>query len=263
MRIEDANRVMLLPDSMESYRNDITTYFNHYWNAIDTHGETVIDFMSPALHTMRGFPFDVWLPSFTESMEELGRYVDHADLSTGGIVVDAGGYVGITSMLAADIVGPTGTVITLEPDGANYWCARSNFAHYRSLHGYGPSLLRVAVWDEPTIIRFTHDSAMGSAAAAFIGDRGIPGTAVASTLSDITAGLSTVDWLKLDVEGAEVRALSDEKFFTRHHPRVTVECHFVDGEQTIEEVAAILGGYGYRVDVREQAGSPFPLIEAT
>ncbi len=47
-------------------------------------------------------------------------------LKGGEIVVDIGAYAGVTSIIFAQLVGPTGHVYAFEADETNYECARIN-----------------------------------------------------------------------------------------------------------------------------------------
>lgn len=263
MKITKDDRSIIIPDRMSIYAGDITRDFDSFWNAIQTDSDT-LDFTTPAQHNMVGWPWPVWLPSYSESITTLSTYLDHANLTPGAIVIDAGGFAGITSMLAANIVGHSGLVITLEPDPINAFCAERNFDQYRETNGWAPDLRNIALWDKNDTIQFTSDAAMGSAAREYIGDRGDVHPVTAESLLTVAAGLPSVDWLKLDIEGAETRALSDTEFFANYMPpRVTVECHVVNGTPTTGAVCQLLEGYGYTVQVKWQKESPFMLVEAT
>src|SRR3546814_6467149 len=69
---------------------------------------------------------------------------------------------------------------------------------------------------------------MGSSATEFVGDRlGVSVKVPSYTLSTIAkrTGLSKVDFIKCDVEGAEAVIFEDSAFFDRYRPRIVAQVH--------------------------------------
>jgi hypothetical protein len=68
-----------------------------------------------------------------------------------------------------------------------------------------------------------------------------------------------VDFLKLDIEGAETEVLEDSADLLGNVKCVFVEYHsFVDKPQTLHTVAGILSGAGFRLHVHSELVSPTP-----
>ena len=257
VKVTREGRTITLPDHQEPYRAEIETYFDRYFDAV-REDVTEIDFTEPRLTRLYGLDQAVWLPSITEPISDLLGYVEFAALEPGGVAIDAGGYAGITAMLLAESAGPTGIIITLEPDPVNADCLTRNLERFRGTHGYGPTLRPFALWREDGSIRFSSEGAMGSAISHYIVGRGQAQETTTICLSTIAADLSRVDYLKIDIEGAEDEALKDAAFFSEHHPRISIECHR-NNSAAIEET---LRGYGYETRTRKQDSSMYPIVEA-
>jgi len=137
--------------------------------------------------------------------DETAWYAEH--VRPGQFVVEAGANIGFFSLQLARLVGPTGKVLSFEPDPDLNAILRRNV----DANGYGDRVVvrQAAVADEPgelTFFRavkntgdnrlFTHGTDAGS----------FPVTAV--TLDDELAGVDRrVDLLKMDIQGAEPLAL--------------------------------------------------------
>lgn len=257
VKITRGDRSIILPDHQDIYEPEIETYFDRYFDAVDE-DITDLDFTVPRLTKLHGLEQRVWLPSITEPIADLLDYVTFADLPRGGTAIDAGGYAGLTAMLLALHVGPEGTVITLEPDPVNAECAARNLHTFHNLHGHGPVLIEAALWKSTGTISFSSEGAMGSAISTYITGRGTKHETPTVTLSSIAAHLRGVDYVKIDVEGAEDEVITDREFFQHHHPRISIECH----RRNEERIRATLTGYGYHTRVVTQASSLYPMVEA-
>jgi FkbM family methyltransferase len=118
-----------------------------------------------------------------------------ATLRPGGVFVDVGANVGFHTVLAAQLVGPTGRVVAVEPAPWTLELLRANV--WRS--GVGVTVLPVAASDAPGRARLEVDP--GHRSGARVVDEG--GVEVeAARLDDLLPNLA-VDVLKVDVEGAE------------------------------------------------------------
>lgn len=130
---------------------------------------------------------------------EYDHPVVHA--SPGDIVIDAGAYDGDTPELYSRRVGRRGRVFALEPSPRNYGRLVRRLRD-RQLTNVVPMLL--GAWDDDGVLRFASDAG----ASSKIDDSG--GTEIVVTSIDKLVRdhrIPKVDLLKLDVEGAEKRAL--------------------------------------------------------
>jgi FkbM family methyltransferase len=135
-----------------------------------------------------------------------------------------------------------GRVIALDPAFENY-LKLAQFSHHVKEQNVIP--LCLAAWDKPTWLSFDCDKQSGGSNR--VGDSG--GGCVAATSIDMLArdlSLSRIDLVKLDVEGAEVRALEGAReVIERHRPKLHVSIYhtkndLVDLPLTLDE---LLRGY--------------------
>ncbi len=107
---------------------------------------------------------------------------------------------------------------------------------------------------------------MGSADIAIVGrGRGEVIEVCCETLAEIVDvnGLTKVDFVKMDIEGAEEEVLlGAEAFLRQFRPKVMVEPHVVLGVFSTDAVVRILQSYGYKVEIVRQFGVDLPLIQA-
>ena len=165
----------------------------------------------------------------------------------GEVFLDAGAYVGWYSIQAARAVGPSGRVIALEPDPVN----RSQLERNLKLNDIqNTTVVPCAVWsgtgrvgwrpgDQPVWHR--------------VGEAGESGKIEAISVDDLVKrlGLPRVDWIKLDIEGAEVEALRGaSETLRRFRPTLFIEVH-----ETREPVCTLLTQFGYSLE-REQYDQP-------
>jgi FkbM family methyltransferase len=259
MKISKNNKTIIINNSQSQYLSDIQKYFDEYFDAIDT-VSNVLDFSMPKQFLLKEWGWNVWLPSFTESIKELQKYTKYLDIKEGDVVIDAGGYAGITSMIFANIVGKSGKVITVEPDPINIQCIKNNFDNYKKINGYSPILIEGAIWDFDGKISFSSESAMGSAATEYVGRRGNIVTIDCFKLSTIANNYKKIDHIKMDIESAELKAINDIDFFNKYHPSIIMECHIPNTYKNI--IKPKLENYGYIVEQIMQNESPFEMLVA-
>jgi len=166
-------------------------------------------------------------------------------------VIDAGGAWGDTALYFAEKVGATGKVFSFEFVPQNLEIFRSNLA-LNPTHGS-----RVEIIEQPLGAQ--------SGTTVFFANRG-PGTKVATgrnTPQDFEAittsiddfvrmnNVSHVDFIKMDIEGAELSALQGaSETIRRFRPRLAI-ClyHSLRDFETIPSYLASLGcGYDFFVD---------------
>lgn len=167
----------------------------------------------------------------------------------GEVVVDAGACFGEFAIYAAKRVGPEGIVLVLEPDSSNLEVAKRLWR----LNGAPENLLFVeaGVWKESTTLFFrAGQDAISSVVEADDGSAEIERVRV-ETLDGLveTHGLSRVDYVKMDVEGAELEALEGAGgLLARHETRFSIASyHVVKGRPTSEELTRRFGAAGHEV----------------
>jgi FkbM family methyltransferase len=258
-----------------AYLPDLANFFDYYYGSatpikISSKGRiyNVVDFSTPRFQEISGFPeFPILCPSLTEPYITTQQYLDFAVLKEGDVVIDLGCYSGLTSIAFSKAVGVTGKVVALEPDPLNLSAAKCNIARHSLLSKIDNIvLLNNAAGAGRGVISFTSEGAMGSADTSVIGSyRGTSFEAICLGLQDIvdSCHLEKVDFIKMDIEGAESSVLGGAQgFFERYRPRLIVEPHIIDNVHSKTAVVSILRGYGYHCEVIEQTGVSLPLVTA-
>lgn len=171
-----------------------------------------------------------------------------AALSDGGTFLDVGSNVGFYSMLALDVVGPSGSVHAFEIDARPLRCLRRTIASEQltNLHVHA-----VAVGDR--------DGKVGVHMDADSGLTGVVQSASAPQVMMTTldawwraSGASRIQAIKMDIEGAEWLALRGAADLLRaERPLIvcesdeTLQQRFGHGPAQLQEY---LAGLGYRID---------------
>ena len=179
----------------------------------------------------------------------------------GGTFVDVGAHIGWYSLKAAQIVGPQGHVIAIEPDHETLRKLRDN------IRASGAEavivVVPVACYDSETTLPFysaprtnTGESSLDLAA----GSREGPVTASypvrARRLDDILreAAVTRVDAVKIDVENAEVHVLKGAvETLDRFRPEISLE---ID-RANVREVNLFMRSHGYAPKKATESNTEF------
>lgn len=183
-------------------------------------------------------------------------------LRPGMTFVDLGANIGYFSLLAANLVGPTGRVIAVEPNEQNcklIWASafQNGFTHL--------DVYPFAAGDCSMTFTFgRRDGSNGMLMEEVAFGSGMDARALLSrtlvrtvVLDELLHGLERLDVIKIDVEGAEYRVLRGmERLIKRHRPLIFSEfapdmLHPISGV-TGEAYLSWLFQCGYRVAVIER-----------
>ena len=232
----------------------------------------------------RGAPFAARLPasaggyrfgcdlrdSISREVFVTGRYAPQetalvrALLSPGGTMVDVGANWGYFTLLGAHLVGRGGRVIAFEPDPRLFAALRANVEG----NGLGwVTPLPLAAAEAPgTLTLAGHDPEGGNWGLSSLVAAGQGGASFQVEAATVDAaldarGIGRVELLKMDIEGAEDRALRGMAagLAAGRYRRVLVELHpqlHPAGRALLDEVAETFGRAGYRgwaVDSSPQA----------
>lgn len=120
------------------------------------------------------------------------------------IGLDIGAHRGYWSLAYTQHIKPPGRVFLLEPHPENYAILVQNL-HQNRLYAHIP--LRMAAWHKPTWVELSEEGSDPSGFTYGVSREGgsIPATSIDWLASSF--GLSRLDWMKVDVEGAEVEVL--------------------------------------------------------
>jgi FkbM family methyltransferase len=203
---------------------------------------------------MRFYPTHVsarlWLdPRYHGDFDE--EHFLRAYLRPGDTVVDAGANIGFTTLVAASTVGPTGTVIAIEPHPRIFSYLRGNVRLNRA----DVELHNLALGEESGRLHLS-DEEDECVNAVRQDERGLP--VAVRRLDDIADAVGPVRLLKLDVEGYELFALRGSAKTLEG-----VECLYVESFEenfrrygyTGADMLGLLYDVGFRVFRQVDTGS--------
>jgi FkbM family methyltransferase len=134
--------------------------------------------------------------------------------------VDAGANIGYFSVLAANLVGPSGRVICVEVDPANVAILRANLWRNGATNA---QVLPVAAWDERTDLNMKTIPEGG--AGSFVGlDSPQDATVPAFRLDQLIDG--PVDYLKVDCESTDHMVVAGAEGLIRANPSMLTTVEF-------------------------------------
>lgn len=169
----------------------------------------------------------------------------------GDVFLDIGAFVGWHTIRAARIVGPSGRVISLEPEPINRNQLEANLA----LNGItNCSISPLAAWSKTgeELGWYTGKSSDCCRIDEAVHSANVRTTTVDDLLDDLQ--LDRLNWIKMDIEGGEIEALKGAEKTLRHHrPSLFVEVH-----DTVVGVKDLLTRFGYSVEKETYDGSPRP-----
>jgi FkbM family methyltransferase len=178
-------------------------------------------------------------------------------VSAGETVVDAGAFHGLLTIVFAAQVGPSGRVLSFEPDSIN--CERV----LRNLLLNGSpahvELIPQGLWNCEAEIEFCERGALGSS-AFWDGPGGRKVQIQVTTLDRVVLErkLTRLDFVKMNIEGAEIKALEGAaETIRRFKPHFAISSnHFVDGNiaagvRTCGVIEKLLSQHGYTVETAE------------
>ena len=164
----------------------------------------------------------------------------------GDIAIDAGAYVGHMTVFLAKIVGPEGSVIAFEPDPINYERLIKNI-NLNKLNNVIP--INSALWDKTGKMPLLPDD-LGSRIVE--NDDSSPDDII--EVSTVRAdeileslGVEDIQFVKMDVEGAEEKALEGfGKYLDSAGLKLAIATyHEVNGETTSKSVENLFKSRGF------------------
>ncbi len=182
-----------------------------------------------------------------ESVSALPKLV-----KAGNVFFDLGAHVGQFTLLASGLVGPNGAVHSFEPDPLTFeWLSenvkRNNLTNV--------SVNRLAISDRSGDRELFLGRANNIGTGSFAPPSSALGTVVKVPTISIdeycaVMGMARIDFMKIDVEGAEIEVLKGCSRFLCDDSRPTIHIEFNLGRQelfgrSLRELADLLEGYGY------------------
>ncbi len=167
------------------------------------------------------------------------------ELKPGDVFYDIGANAGFFTLLGSKCVGPRGRVFSFEPLPENI---RSVRAQLQLNDAANCEVVDAAVADRAGTVEFYEgeDTSTAHLKRADRGDAGAAAIAVrAIRLDEFVATSPVPDFIKMDIEGAELAALrgADGLLHSENPPKILIEFH---GEALRRDGLALLRECGYR-----------------
>lgn len=161
----------------------------------------------------------------------------------GEVFIDIGAHVGKYTVMGAKAVGEDGQVIAIEPHPLNYRRLLQNIKLNRLRN---VTAINIAAWNARAKIKLFihevggHHSVKSDVGLGFIQ---IDAARIDDMLSKIE-NVHRVDWIKIDVEGAEYEVLQGLKETIRSYkPKIIMEVFY----ENIDKVRAFLKSFSYNI----------------
>lgn len=189
-----------------------------------------------------------------EEINEIKEYLKRYNLKKGDSVIDCGAYRGYFTVLASKLVGEEGKVIAIEPDPFNVMLLKKNIKANKLnnviIIQKGLSNKEIEIgWSIGGIVSQINRSKLFK----------IKTTTIDNIFKKTRLG--TVDFIKMDIEGAEIEALYGAANTLRHTKNLAIASyHIVNGKKTCFEVEKILKQKKFKVKT-EKAGQLITFAE--
>lgn len=176
---------------------------------------------------------------------EIPGYLALRDVQEGDVILDCGAYNGSFAVYACKKAGKNGKVICFEPDKRNVEILKKNL-ELNNCKNY--EIIQKGLWDKKTKLKFK-----SGGIGAMLSPRGdviVNTITIDSELKKLKIPLSRVNFVKMDIEGAEIKALGGAKklLSQKKKPYIAIASyHLVNGRKTCYEVEKQLKKYGYKI----------------
>jgi FkbM family methyltransferase len=199
--------------------------------------------------------------------EPEGLFAVDSRLSPGDVFVDVGANCGVYTLFAARAVGPSGIVVAFEPSAREFARLAANVALnrlaqvrlHRAAASDAPGNVRLAIAEPPFA---GHNTMAERFAYASVRRHGVEEVR-AVALDEALADLPRLAMIKLDIEGAELRALSGaEATLARFSPALLLEIYgdaLAANGTSVLALVSWLVAHGYRLyDIDRRTGAIAP-----
>jgi FkbM family methyltransferase len=203
-----------------------------------------------------GRPFNFYeRDGFLHSLKEIFvEEIYKQKLPVGANIIDCGSNIGL-SVIYLKRLCPDANITAFEPDEQNFSLLEKNIAAF----GFkGVELRKEAIWVENGFLAFSNSGTLGSKIVDTI-DRENVVQVKATRLKDLIK--TKIDFLKLDIEGAEyavVKDIADElllvdKIFIEYHGKYSQN-------EELNEIFQLLIKKGFHYYIKEAYNNPSPFI---
>lgn len=187
-------------------------------------------------------------------------------IKPGDVILDCGAHHGLMTVIYSKLTGPTGKVIAFEPVSNNAAIARQN-ATLNQCSNIEVRALGISDGDKTIYVAGENPSLFGD---SMLRQLGIPwfGKERLSirALDDEIPASTKIDFIKLDVEGEELKALRGADRVLQSRPLMAIEIHnFIHGGKDLAAIRDILAPLKYRYyingDILDPVIGPFDALD--
>ena len=170
-------------------------------------------------------------------------------------IIDAGANIGL-SVRYFKRMYPQATVIAYEPDTAVFQILKRNVGDLP-----GVELRQAAAWVEDTELSFYSDTRLaGSIGLDYWGDANVIKVKAERLRDELVK--APVDFLKIDIEGAENSVMFDIEDQLDRVDHLFFEYHSTAGEaQRLGDLLNLVSRHGFRYTINGPHGSPLPFVQ--
>ncbi|WP_375398748.1 FkbM family methyltransferase [uncultured Sphingomonas sp.] len=184
--------------------------------------------------------------------EEVYRFTAKTDRPH---IIDAGANIGLSVIYFKQLY-PDATIVAYEPDTAVFRILEQNTANLP-----GVTLHQAAAWTEETELSFYSDPTLAGSLGVDFYDRGNVIKVKAERLRDEIAK-RPVDFLKIDIEGAENDVLFDIEDQLDNVDHLFFEYHSdAEKPQRLGDMLNLVTRNGFRYTINGPHGSPLPFVQ--
>jgi FkbM family methyltransferase len=204
---------------------------------------------SGKLHSHKLFGHETWFVSGQEYLHGIKEIfieeIYKQTLPANAFILDCGANIGLSAIYLKKIC-PTARIIAFEPDVNNFNLLQKNIAS----HGLQDiELKNEAVWKEEAMISFESEGTMSSK-IAFNQEAGASKLTKAVRLKNYLN--RKIDFLKIDIEGAEYQVLCDISDHLNFVHNLFVEYHGMFGQMAeLSELFDLFSKKGFRYYIKE------------
>jgi FkbM family methyltransferase len=180
------------------------------------------------------------VPSSISKMSPIRASIYHYTPAPGDTVVDAGAFPGDFTVFAARRVGPSGKVIAFEPNPVNFKRLQRHVAAFGCTNVV---LLPKGLWSREASMQMG-----GAGVDTHLGAQGEHTVELVTLDGELARlGVAKVDFIKMDIEGAEVEALKGARqTLARQRVNLAIASyHDFEGHPTRRPIEEFVAGLGY------------------
>lgn len=166
-------------------------------------------------------------------VSDIDRYENYYHIKKSDVVLDCGANEGALSVVYSKKVGETGKVYGFEPDSINIKLLNKTISLNNAWNNF--KLIEKAIWKNNETIEFFEEGTVAS--SAFYNSENSKKVLIKAITIDRflkEENLKQLDFIKMDIEGAEIEALEGGiETIEKHQPNFAIASyHLINGEQT-------------------------------